>query len=629
MKNILPQENNILLPRPKVETFKGGTSTFSNLKTIEKISDLENWKEENISFILEKNLRVEEYILDIEGGRCEIIGGSSRALFYGGITLNHLFTQYGEKLPNLHVHDWPDLEIRGVMLDISRDKTPKLKTLFKIVDTLRDIKINHFQLYIEGYSFEYESFRELWEGKETPLTLEEIKLLENYCLERGIELAGNQNCFGHMDRWLQEKKYEELAENFEGVKVQGGLHISSGTTLNPLDPKSIELIEAIFDDIVPHFSSKLFNVNLDEPYELGTGKTLEAAKKIGVGQLYLDYSLKIYESMKKRNKQMMMWGDIIYKNPEIGKKFPKDIIMLEWGYSGYHPFDRHASFFRESGNRFILCSGTSSWGAITGRTESMIKNITNACSCAVKYGALGILNTEWGNCGHMQTPAMSYPGHILAGALSWNSAPLPTEGLERYLSLMVYGDRTLEAGKIIMDFGRYRAFEDVERETRTMAITSFERGIQDRDIVEEFHEIWDSLTPEEREEEKHLVLNETMKTLREFKPRELIDFVEVLYNRLKSLPIEKDDYRYTLSQYEVAKEIIVAGTLAREFLLKKKFLSQREKSLLLKDIHKKIESFIPKYIENWNMENKEGGLLRSLNHFYRLKSQVETELQAI
>lgn len=43
------------------------------------------------------------------------------------------------------------LEIRGVMLDISRDKVPTLKTLFEIVDLLSLLKINHLQLYVEGF----------------------------------------------------------------------------------------------------------------------------------------------------------------------------------------------------------------------------------------------------------------------------------------------------------------------------------------------------------------------------------------------------------------------------------------------------------------------------------------------
>lgn len=76
-----------------------------------------------------------------------------------------------------------------------------------------------------------------------------------------------------MDSWLQEPEYKHLAENFDGVKVQGGLHTSSGTTLNPLDPNSLELVKKIFDNIVPYFESEYFNINLDEPYELGTGKT--------------------------------------------------------------------------------------------------------------------------------------------------------------------------------------------------------------------------------------------------------------------------------------------------------------------------------------------------------------------
>lgn len=637
MKSILRQGNNILIPKPKTEIFQCGTSKFEQIKVSSEreldilifsgIDKPEKNQQENLNFFILETLKKEEYILEIKNDKCVIKGGTERAFLYGAVTLKSLILQYGIELPNMYIRDWPDLEIRGVMLDVSRDKTPKLETLFKIIDVLRDVKINHFQLYIEGFSFEYESFKELWSGKETPLTMEEIKKLEKYCDDRGIELVGNQNCFGHMDVWLKEPRYKMLAENFEEIKVQGGLHSSAGTTLNPINPKSFELVEEIFNDIVPYFSSKLFNVNLDEPYELGTGKSKKIAEKIGVGNLYLEYSLKIHESMKKRGKQMMMWGDIIYKNPEIGNKFPKDIIMLEWGYSAYHPFEKHALFFQKSGNKFILCPGTSSWGAVTGRTESMLINIKNACKTAVKYGALGIINTEWGNCGHMQTPAMSYPGHVLAGALSWNSSDINLKELEDYLSLIIYRDKSLQVGKIIMDFGRYRIYEDIERDTRTMAITSFERGIEEKDIIQEFKEIWESLDLQEKTLEKNLVLLETIKSLREFRAKELIDFIENLYKMLKKIPIEREDAKLIFNQYKVAKEIIVSGTLAREYLLSKDKFNLNQKKNFLKNIKNKIDDFIPEYEKNWKEENKLGGMSRSVGYFYRLKNQIEKEIE--
>lgn len=635
MKN----ENLLLFPVPQEITYLNGFSNFETFifndekfNKILSIVDLQNisFNKNNNVFISHIDyLKKDEYILKILNNFIEINYTSDSGLFYALISLKHLNTFYKNAIPNLYIRDFPSLEIRGVLLDISRDKIPKLDTFYKIIDILADIKINHFQLYIEGYSFEYKSFQHLWENKETPITIEEIQQLQKYCKDRFIDLVGNQNCFGHMDSWLQEPEYKHLAENFDGVKVQGGLHTSSGTTLNPLDPSSLELVKKIFDNIVPYFESEYFNTNLDEPYELGTGKTKNLANKIGVGKIYLDYVLKIYEDIKKRNKRMMMWGDIIIKNPEISDLFPKDIIMLEWGYTKYHPFDSHCKIFKENGYEFLVCPGTTSWGAVTGRTDNMLLNIYSAAKAAMKYTAKGLLNTEWGNAGHMQTPAMSYPGHVFAGALSWNINSHNLILFENYLNCIVYKDTTNKIASIILDYGRYRQFEDIERETRTMAVTTYERGIEDVDIIKEYLEIFEKLTEEDKSKEEHLVLIKTLESLKAFEKEKLLSFLKENEQKLIDTHMQRLDTDDIISQYLVAGQIIKAGTLGRYYLLNKNSLNLIEKKNLLNETLKIIDEFIPQYKENWLKENKNGGLHRSISLFNNLKIQVENELNIL
>ena len=48
-------------------------------------------------------------------------------------------------------------------------------------------KMNQLQLYIE-HTFLFRDFSEIWRD-DTPLTAEEIMELDQYCLERGIELV--------------------------------------------------------------------------------------------------------------------------------------------------------------------------------------------------------------------------------------------------------------------------------------------------------------------------------------------------------------------------------------------------------------------------------------------------------
>ena len=53
----------------------------------------------------------------------------------------------------------PDLKIRGFMLDISRNKVAKISTIKYIIDIMSDLKMNHFELYVEGLIDDYVMYR--------------------------------------------------------------------------------------------------------------------------------------------------------------------------------------------------------------------------------------------------------------------------------------------------------------------------------------------------------------------------------------------------------------------------------------------------------------------------------------
>src|SRR5699024_7352921 len=147
------------------------------------------------------------------------------------------------------------------------------------------------------------------------------------------------------------------------------------------------------------------NVNLDEPFGLGKGQSKEKAKKIGVGNLYMNFSKKIFEVIRSHNKEILMWGDVLKNHEEILTKIPNDVTILEWNYDGDVNFNIQAKKLMENKINFYLCPGTSSWNSITGRTENMCRNIDNAIKTAVEYNVPGLIVTDWGDNGHLQ----SYP----------------------------------------------------------------------------------------------------------------------------------------------------------------------------------------------------------------------------
>lgn len=64
----------------------------------------------------------------------------------------------------------------------------------------------------------------------------------------------------------------------------------------------------MYEEMLPNRKSKYFNINFDEPMELGMGKTKELVEKEGLSNVYLDYLNLVLEEVKKYNKTPIMWG---------------------------------------------------------------------------------------------------------------------------------------------------------------------------------------------------------------------------------------------------------------------------------------------------------------------------------
>jgi hexosaminidase len=317
----------------------------------------------------------------------------------------------------MEIHDRPDFPVRGVMLDISRDKVPTMETLRGLIRKFAGWKLNQLQLYTE-HTFAYRGHEKVWRGA-SPMTPRQIRSLDRYCSLNGIELVPNQNSFGHMERWLKHEPYRALAETTGPWKLKSGVIRDKAATLNPLDPGSLRLMRDLYDQLLPNFSSRLFNVGCDETFELGQGKSGAVCRRRGVGNVYVDYLVKIHKEVVHRKHTMMFWSDIVHEHPETIPRLPKDAIALVWGYEADHPFAKQCAELRRAGLSFYVCPGTSSWCSFAGRTENALANLRNAAQAGMKHGARGYLITDWGDYGHRQYLPASYPGLLYGAAASW------------------------------------------------------------------------------------------------------------------------------------------------------------------------------------------------------------------
>lgn len=369
----------------------------------------------------------------------------------GVATLRQLLREYRRRLPCLSIRDYADFAHRGLMLDVSRGRVPRLETLMQLADHLADFKINEFQLYTE-HTFAYRNYEPVWRDWGA-LTSEEILKLDAHCRRLGIELVPNQNSFGHLRYWLEYPPLKKLAETSRPWLEQGGTFLRYPSTLAPNHPGTIPFLRELYYELLPHFTSARFNVGCDETWDLGRGQSKKLCEKLGKGRVYLDFLMKIHRETASRKKQMLFWGDIILHYPELVRELPRDAVALNWGYEANHPFDKEAGTFARSKIPFYVCPGTSTWMSLLGRHDTSFPNLQQAAQVGKKHGALGYLNTDWGDGGHLQPLAVSYLPYLLGAAVSWCSATYDEKHLALVANRDIFEDPTGATGKAAFALG--------------------------------------------------------------------------------------------------------------------------------------------------------------------------------
>jgi len=384
------------------------------------------------------------YKITIQPNQILLEGGDEAGIFYALQTFKQIvrYAKDQGSLPLISIEDKPDFMRRGVLLDVSRNKVPTMATLKYLADLFASWKMNEIQLYTEN-TFAYQNHKVVWEGF-SPMTAGEILELSQYCRERFIDLVPNQTSFGHMNQWLIHDQYKHLAE------VTGE---NSGHVFSPIVPETMNLMRDLYSELLPNFSSQYFNINCDETQALGTGRSKQIVEEKGEGRVYLDYILELKNEIDKYDRTTMFWGDIILLHPELIPELPKDMVALVWGYSATYPFDANCKKFREAGCPFYVCPGTSSWGSIVGRNQNAFANLKNAAVNGVKHGALGYLNTDWGDGGHWQPLSVSYPTYLFGAAVSWGFEANQQIDVGRQVSRYVLNDPTEKSGQALIDIG--------------------------------------------------------------------------------------------------------------------------------------------------------------------------------
>lgn len=405
----------------------------------------------------DKSLPESGYRLGIDKNGIHIDYRDGAGAYYAAVTLNQLFDQLGNVLPYLSILDYPDLEMRGFLLDMARDRVPTVETLKSLIDDMAAMKMNYLMLFVDFPStIQCDLLKDIQRG-DRGLTIEECKEVTAYAEENYIDIIPFVESLGHMENLLQYPKFVDLRETFT----------QTCTTICVQNPESQKLISGLFDVVIECFDPEYILIGADESYEIGTGQSLTYLPGASVADVYLDSIKKIYDIVDAKGKKSLICHDMLEKfyvssRIKIRETFGQmpEAKVVYWSYEEDATF-ANTAFFDKLGIDYIIMPSTNSFGSAAGRLSTAEKNLNTGVKIAVDKQKMGVMTATFGDGGHRNPLISEYNPLAYSAGLCWNYSGNvnKTDLYEAYVGRYIFGET--EGNVLVKAWDLLQRYNDV------------------------------------------------------------------------------------------------------------------------------------------------------------------------
>ena len=413
-------------------------------------------------------LAAQAYELDLKDDVIDITGNAAAGLFYGVETFVQLLKPQDGSLwlPQAHVKDWPDLQLRTIYWDDAHhlDRFDELK---RAIRQAAFYKVNGFAIKLEGH-FQFKSAPAVTEPQ--ALSPAELQELTDYGLRYHVQLIPYLDAPAHIAFILKHPEYAHLRE-----------YPDSNYEICATNPDSVKLMLGMFHDLMDaNKGVRYIILSTDEPYYIGLTDNAQCheaarAKELGsVGKLLAEFVTKVADDLHARGRTVQFWGEYPMETSDVAS-LPKHLVNGEIYGPKFDPL------FKAHGIRstfYISIEGEeklfpdyailpASARLHPGRaTDTHI----NSNFEMISYGParqnadlMGVFVAGWADMG--LHPETFWLGWVVTAAMGWHpGTPDPSESIGTFFPLF-YGPDARNMGRIYELMSRQAQFWNDSWET--------------------------------------------------------------------------------------------------------------------------------------------------------------------
>lgn len=331
-------------------------SVKSNVKADKKKGD--------IVLSLISGMNPEAYKLSVGKNGIKIEASSAAGIFYGIQTLRQIINE-NKTVEQLEISDSPAFAWRSFMLDEGRYFKGK-EVVKQLMDEMARLKMNTFHWHLtddQGWRIEIKKYPKLTEvgavrdstqigGFDSKrydskphggfYTQDEIKEIVAYATERHITIVPEFEIPGHASASIAA--YPWLGTTGKQTKVPCRFGVQY-EVLNVANPKTIEFIDDVMDEIIALFPGEVFHIGGDEVRYDNWKSSAEInrfMKERGIKtypELQVWVTNVLSEKLKEKGRRMMGWNEITgdqlhgYQNEKIQnqeQKLAEGTVVQFW-----------------------------------------------------------------------------------------------------------------------------------------------------------------------------------------------------------------------------------------------------------------------------------------------------------
>ena len=425
----------------------------------------------------DSGLHPQGFELRIDQQGVQIRYGADRGRRYAGQLLESI-THSGELTRGILIRDWPAVDNRRFMLDISRNRVPRREVFAWLVECLDSLRFTALHIYVE-HVYEFVGHERVWSGSGA-LSIGDLKWLDEQCARHGISLVISTNCFGHMQRWLSHPAHRHRSECPEGSPSMFDPEVGSAPSCMAATTDNALFCLDLIRELTTNVAARAVHVGGDEPFDLGRGRSREAVEQQGFASVYGQHMARIIDPLVNDGYDVQYWGDVVASHPAALKHLPRSgCLPVVWHYEAPDdgsrlamipeavrtamglPTDAQRGFASRIGaladidRPFGLAAATSGCNTLFGRWTNCRGNIDDAVETAALHDVDDVTVTEWGDNGHLQPLAVAAGPLALSAHALWtgSTAADTADAAASEVASLLLGDPTGELGARLLDLG--------------------------------------------------------------------------------------------------------------------------------------------------------------------------------